>query len=87
MPLKMVVVQSDCWMGFVVRAFIDSICFVLSLVAVLTQSDSPQRQFVSKAEMKGHSAAVYCGRFSPCGKFIATGMLALRCVPVILVHD
>lgn len=34
-----------------------------------------ERQFGCKAKLKGHSGAVYCGRFSPCGKFIATGSL------------
>ena len=49
-------------------------------VTPLLKEDEPimephklQKYFYQKAELKGHSGAVYAVKYSPCGKFIATG--------------
>ena len=38
-----------------------------------TQPKSSTKLFCEKGELQGHQGAVYCLKFSPSGKFIATG--------------
>ncbi|OQS00093.1 hypothetical protein THRCLA_06234, partial [Thraustotheca clavata] len=48
------------------------------LDAVPVQEDDEQRILYEKSELRGHGGAVYTTKFSPCGRFLASGSLDRR---------
>ena len=38
--------------------------------------DSESREFSWLSELKGHSGAVYCVQYSPCGRYLASGIVS-----------